>query len=52
MVIRAAYKNTGFLHSDLFYQLEVLFTGSNPAGNLRELIAPLHALVDCISVAL
>ena len=52
MIVGAAYQNTGFLHSDFFYQFKVFLAGTDPAGDLRELISPFHTLIHSISVLL
>ena len=52
MIIRTAYQNTGLFHADFLYQLEILLTGTYPAGNLREFIASLHTFVHGIPVLL
>ncbi len=52
MIIGAADKDSRLLHSDLLHQLKILLTGTNPAGNLREFISPLHTLIHRIPILL
>ena len=50
MIIRTAYQYTGFLESYILYKLKVLFAGTNPRCNLRELISSLETLVNSVPV--
>ena len=50
MIIRTAYQNSGFRHSDFLDKLEILLACPDPAGNLWKIIAPLHTFVNGISV--
>ena len=50
MIIRTTYKYTGFLESYILYKLKVLFAGTNPRCNLRELISSLETLVNSVPV--
>ena len=52
MVVRTADEDSRLLHADLFYQLEVLLAGTDPACHLRKLIAALHTLIHRIPVLL
>ena len=50
MIIRAAYQDTGFSHTHIADKLEVFLVGTDPAGNLRELVASLHTFLYCIPI--
>ena len=50
VVIRAAYENTGFLHTDVAHEFKVLLISADPACDLRKLISSLHTFVHRISV--
>ena len=52
MIIGAADQNSGLFHADFLYQFEIFRTGADPAGNLRELISPLHTFINRIPVFL
>ena len=50
MIIGTADQNTGFLHADLFHQLEVLLARANPAGNFGKFISFFQTFVHCIPI--
>ena len=50
MIIRTADQDARFLKSNVFYQLEILLACSDPAGNLRKIIAFFHTFIDGIAV--
>ena len=50
MIIGTANQNSGFLKSNIFYQLEVLLICPNPTGNLRKLIALFQTFINSVSV--
>ena len=52
VVIRAADQDARLLHADLAHHLKVLARGANPAGDLRVLIAALHAAQHRVPVLL
>ena len=52
MIIGTAYQDTGLSHTHIADKLEVLLICTDPAGNLRELIASLHTFLNSITVFL
>ena len=50
MIIGTGYQNSGFFHTDFFYQFKILFGCTNPARNFRELITAFHTLINGITV--
>ena len=52
VVVRAADKYACLFHANLFYKFKILFAGPDPAGDLRELISLLHALIYSVPVFL
>ena len=52
MIIGTAYQDTGLSHTHITDKLEVLLICTDPAGNLRELIASLHTFLNSITVFL
>ena len=50
VIIGTADQNTGFLHADLFHQLEVLLARANPAGNFGKFISFFQTFVHCIPI--
>ena len=50
VVIRAAYQDTGFLHSHILYKLKILFACTDPARHLREFITSLHTFLYGVPV--
>lgn len=52
MIVGTAYQDSGFLQSDILYQLEILFAGPDPAGYFRKFISFFQTLVYRIPVLL
>ena len=52
VIVTTADQNAGFLNSQIFHQFEIFLTGSDPAGDLRELQVQFHTLFNGLSVLL
>ena len=52
MIVGAAYQDTGLLHTNFLYKLEVLLACADPAGYLGKLVTSFHTFIYRISVFL